>query len=136
MKKIYLILAHKSPKQLERQIRALNDEQSVFYIHIDLKSDLNLFQTIEKIDNVYLIKERVDCIWGDFSIIIATLNLIENAIKNHKDGFCILMSGNDYPIKSKSFINSFLNQNSDTVFIDLKEAEKVWPNFNTRIDIE
>lgn len=133
MKKIYLILAHKTPEQLERQIRALNDEQSIFYIHIDLKADLNLFKNISQIKNVFVIKERVDCIWGDFSTIIATLNLIENAIKNESEGFCILMSGNDYPIKSISAINSFISQNSDKVFIDIKEAENIWPTFDKRI---
>lgn len=134
MKKIYLILAHKSPEQLEKQINALFDEQSKFYIHIDLKSDLNLFNDLKKIPNVVLIKERVDCIWGDFNIITATLNLMKNVIKNHNEGFCILMSGNDYPIKSRKFINSFLSKNSDKIFIDLKEAEKVWPTFNQRIE--
>lgn len=134
MKKIYLILAHKSPEQLEKQINALFDEQSKFYIHIDLKSDLNLFNDLKKIPNVVLIKERVDCIWGDFNIITATLNLMKNVIKNHDEGFCILMSGNDYPIKSRKFINSFLSKNSDKIFINLKEAEKVWPTFNQRIE--
>ena len=108
MEKIYLILAHKSSEQIEKQINALQDEKVTFYIHIDLKSDLNEFKNLERIPNVILIKERVDCIWGDFSIVIATLNLIKNVIKNHNDGFCILMSGNDYPIKSKKVINSFL----------------------------
>lgn len=134
MKKIYLILAHKNPHQLERQINALYDEQSVFFIHLDLNSDINLFGCLNKISNVYLIKERIDCIWGDFSIVRATINLIENAIKNHDEGFCILMSGNDYIIKSKSFINSFLNLNNDKVFIDLQKAENVWSDFNQRIE--
>lgn len=133
MKKIYLILAHKSPEQLERQINALYDIQSTFYIHVDLKTNLNLFSNLEKFHNVILINDRVDCIWGDFSIISATLNLIKNAIKNHTEGFCILMSGNDYPIKSRSFINSFINQNKTKIFIDLKEAESIWSTFDDRI---
>jgi hypothetical protein len=134
MKKIYLILAHKSPEQLERQIRALTDEQAYFYIHVDLKSDINLFRKQVKMDRVIFIEKRVDCIWGDFSIIIATLNLIEAVIKNHSDGFCILMSGNDYPIKSKCFINSFIAQNADKVFIDIIEAENLWLNFDERTE--
>lgn len=134
MEKIYLILAHKSSEQIEKQINALQEEKVTFYIHIDLKSDLNEFKNLERIPNVILIKERVDCIWGDFSIVIATLNLIKNVIKNHNDGFCILMSGNDYPIKSKKVINSFLNENKDKIFINLRNAETVWPNFNERID--
>jgi hypothetical protein len=44
------------------------------------------------------------------------------------------MSGSDYPIKSKSFINSFLYQNGDKIFINIEDANKVWSNFNFRID--
>lgn len=134
MKKIYLILAHKNPQQLERQINSLSDGQSFFYVHIDLKTDISGFLAMNFGGNVCLIKERVDCIWGDFSTIIATLNLIENATKNHKDGVCILMSGSDYPIKSNSNINSYLIKNSDKVFMEIYEAEDAWPTFNERID--
>lgn len=133
MKKIYLILAHKSPDQLERQIRALDDEDSTFYVHVDLKSNFNLFTRINKLKNVTLINERVDSGWGDFSIIIATINLIENALKNHSEGICILMSGSDFPIKSLLQVNSFLLKNKDKIFIDLHEAGSVWENFNKRI---
>lgn len=134
MEKIYLILAHKSPEQLEKQINALQDEKAIFYIHIDLKSDLNQFNYLEKILNVKLIKDRINCIWEDFSIVIATLNLIKNIIKNHRGGYCILMSGNDYPLKSKHYINNFLSKNVDQIFIDLREAEIVWHNFKDRIE--
>lgn len=133
MKKIYIILAHKSPEQLEKQINSLQDEKVFIYIHLDLKANLDEFKYLENISNVEILDERVDCIWGDFSIIIATLNLIKKVINNHNDGFCILMSGSDYPIKSNKLINSYLNENYEKIFIDLQEAEKVWSTFNDRI---
>lgn len=129
---IYLILTHKNPDQLERQVRLLNDGHATFYIHIDLKSDLNLFAGLRQMENVFLIKERVDCIWGDFSTIIATLNLIENTLANHTTGMCILMSGNDYPIKPLHHINAFLDANSYKIFIEIKEPKDIWPSFNER----
>jgi hypothetical protein len=132
--KIYLILAHKNCKQLERQITSLDDGSSSFYVHIDSKSDLTLFASLGQIKSVFLISERVDCIWGDFSMVRATLNLIQSALKNHTDGMCILMSGNDYPIKSKSYINTFFDKNRGKVFIDMNEAKNVWPTFHTRIE--
>lgn len=133
MEKIYLILAHKSPDQLERQIRALDDGLSTFYVHVDLKSDFSLFNRFSYMKNVILIQERVDSSWGDFNIIVATLHLIENILKNHTEGMCILMSGSDYPIKSLSHIDTFLKSNREKVFIDLNEAGSVWENFNQRI---
>jgi len=134
MKKIYLLAVHKSPKQVERQINALSDEHSYFYIHVDLKSDINSFRNLENIKNVFLIKERVDCIWGDFSQVMATLSLIDNAIKNHRDGYCILMSGSDYPLKSKENIHAFLAENYQKIFIDSNDAYSTWPEFHKRIE--
>ena len=128
--KIYLILAHKNPVQLERQIRSLNDGQSTFYVHVDLKSDIDKFNAVRQIKNTTLIEDRVDCIWGDFSMVIATINLIQNVLKNHEGGLCVLMSGNDYPIKPRSHINSYLANYENKVFIDMREANSLWVNPN------
>jgi hypothetical protein len=131
--KIYIITVHKGPKQLERLINQLNDVHSFFYIHIDLKSDYNKFKFLNKIDNVELVNNRVDCIWGDFSQCIATLNLIEIVLKNHKDGFCMFLSGSDYPIRSIREMDRFITRNYDTVFMSVKNAYEVWPFFDERI---
>lgn len=136
MKKIYLILAHTAPEQLKRLILRLDCPLSIFYIHVDLKSDLEKFEAWEELkkDNIVFVKNRVNCIWGDFSMVNATLNLIENVITNEQEGLCVLISGSDYPIKSLEHIDSFLSQNYDKIFIDLKEADQVWPEFKERVE--
>ncbi|WP_053990071.1 beta-1,6-N-acetylglucosaminyltransferase [Mangrovimonas sp. TPBH4] len=134
MTKIYLILAHKSPLQLRRQITALNELDSYFYIHIDLKSDLDQFENVTWSENVFFINDRVDCIWGDFSIVRATLNLIQIALKNHSEGICVLLSGNCYPIKSLSHIDTFFNEYKNKVFIDIDDAEVRWWDFYKRVE--
>lgn len=126
MDKIYLIIAHKSPKQLERQILKLSENHSFFYVHIDSKTDIRLFNHLELIKNVVLIKERENCIWGDFSQVKATLNLIKNVLKYHNEGFCVLMSGNDYPIKSSAHINEFIEKNSNKIFINYDNNGYEW----------
>lgn len=131
--KIYIITVHKSPRQLERLIHQLNDEYSFFYIHIDLKSDLNKFKFLKKIGNVELIKNRVDCIWGDFSQCIATLNLIEAILNNHEDGFCMFLSGSDYPLIPLKEMNKLILANYDTIFMDVKNAYDVWSFFDERV---
>ena len=128
----YLILAHKNPEQLERMIKTLNDEHSCFYIHIDKKTDINLFSSLKKINTVTFIENRVDNVWGDFSSVIATINLVEVALKKEKKGMFILLSGMDYPIKPKQAIHSFINLNSDKNFIDMEPANEVWDSFNRR----
>jgi hypothetical protein len=116
--KNYIILAHKNPQQLERLINSLEDGCSFFYIHVDLKSDINEFIYLQK-GNVKFIEKRVDCIWGDFSTVITELNCIEAILADERKAYTILISGQDYPIKSKGFINAYLEQNAQYEHIDL-----------------
>ena len=104
---IYIIQAHKLPFQLKRLITVLNTKNASFYIHVDRKSKIEDFEKIISLKNVFFIKERVDCIWGDFSQVKATLNLIKNVIRDNKSGFVVFLSGQDYPIKNVYTIEIF-----------------------------
>ena len=126
MIKNYIILAHRHPKQLYRMIEKLQDENSHFYIHLDLKNSMEDFEFLNELQNVKFIKERINCIWGDFSIVRATLELIHNVINDGNEGFTILLSGQDYPLKSNSYITDFLKQNSTKNFIDILPIEEKW----------
>ncbi|MCB4234526.1 hypothetical protein LDL59_03785 [Kaistella anthropi] len=106
----YLIQAHKNPVQLRRLIDTINTSDSQFVIHIDLKSKLEDFTSLIKSDNIYFIKNRLDCIWGDYSQVLATINLIEE-LKNFgakEEDRIVFLSGQDYPIKSSEYIKDFL----------------------------
>lgn len=111
MKKNYIILAHKNFNQLNRLITTLDDSNSNFIIHLDLSSDINeLKKVLKTAQNVFYVDKREDCIWGDFSIVQATINCIDFVAENKIVGYSILMSGQDYPIKSSKYINSYLEQ--------------------------
>lgn len=118
MIKNYIIVAHKDEYQLLRLIKKLDDHESSFYIHIDAKSDLSKFTNIIKGKHIHFLSKRVDCIWGDFSKITATIYLIESVLEAKNKGITITLSGQDYPIKSNEKINSFLCQNNQYDFID------------------
>ncbi|UHO39172.1 glycosyl transferase family 14 [Chryseobacterium capnotolerans] len=120
--KIYLIQAHQYPEQLFRMINRLNEEGTLFYIHIDFKSDLNEFQKIIKGENIFFIENRVDCIWGDFSQVQATLNMIQEVLKidYNPNTRVVLLSGQDYPIKSLDFINDFFEKHEGFSFINIE----------------
>lgn len=122
LNKIFLIQAHQYPNQLLRLINKLNDKDAYFYIHIDLKSDISLFQKIINGGNIVFIENRVDCIWGDFSQIQATINMIEAVFEKGypTNSRVTLLSGQDYVIKSFNHINQFLNQNVETCFINIE----------------
>lgn len=126
MTKNYLILAHKNPIQLKQTIAQLDDTDSFFFIHIDLNANIEPFREFITGENVIFIEKREKCLWGDFSIVKATIHLIEAVVNHNKGGFSILMSGQDYPIKSKTDINSFLKQYSDYNFIECIPIEQKW----------
>ena len=75
-KKTYIILAHKAPDQLKRLIDRLNDEDSFFFIHIDKKSYIEPFTECVVGNNIKFITNRINCLWGDFSQVIATLGFL------------------------------------------------------------
>lgn len=126
MNKNYLILAHKNPDQLHRLVKRLENKNTCIFIHIDGRSNISDFQKLRSCQNTVLIRERENCIWGDFSIVRATLHLIKNALKTGNKGFHILLSGQDYPIKSQREIEDFLERNINFNFIECMRIEEKW----------
>nr|WP_314559585.1 beta-1,6-N-acetylglucosaminyltransferase [uncultured Capnocytophaga sp.] len=126
MQKNYLILAHKNPQQLARMVNALNDGQAKFFIHIDANAAIEPFEALLEGGDIVLLKERERCVWGDFSIVRATIRLMEEAAQLGSKGFFILMSGQDYPIVDAQSLNVYLQEHQDTNFIDYLPLEEKW----------
>ena len=124
MQKNYLILAHKNPLQLSRMIERLDDGASKFFIHLDAKTPIEPFAACLEGAHICFIEPRERCVWGDFSIVRATIHLMEAASK--EQGVFILMSGQDYPIQSQGYINAFLESNKEFDFIEIEPLEEKW----------
>lgn len=124
MQKNYLILAHKNPLQLGRMIERLDDGASKFFIHLDAKTPIEPFAACFEGGHIRFIEPRERCVWGDFSIVQATIHLMEAASK--EQGVFILMSGQDYPIQSQGYINAFLESNKEFDFIEIEPLEEKW----------
>ena len=124
MQKNYLILAHKNPLQLSRMIERLDDGASKFFIHLDAKTPIEPFAACLEGGHIRFIEPRERCVWGDFSIVQATIRLMEAA--SEEQGIFILMSGQDYPIQSQGYINDFLERNKDFDFIEIEPLEEKW----------
>lgn len=131
MQKAYIILAHKYPAQLKRLTSALNDESSEFFIHLDKKADLGIFSRQVHGPHIQWV-DRVEANWGEFGLVEAVLNAL-NAIRQSGKRFerIILLSGQDYPIKSNEGINEYLRASAQNNFIEyhaLPNAVKWKPN--------
>ncbi|WPV64036.1 beta-1,6-N-acetylglucosaminyltransferase [Chitinophaga sp. LS1] len=116
----YLILAHSNLQQVDLMINTLMMPNTYFHIHIDKKVSLKEIQShsFYTNKNVILLKRRKSLNWGGFSLVEATLNLMESGIKKSRSGgYFVLLSGKDFPIQSNHKIHSFLADNYGSEFI-------------------
>ena len=119
MEKAYLIVAHKNAKQLCRLVSRLSDGSSEFFIHIDKKVDITPFEIVRESGGPVHFIERFDSTWGGYGVInpfLAGLKMIRASSKKFER--VILLSGQDYPIKSNQAINDFFETSPYSVFID------------------
>ena len=116
MKIAHLILAHKDPEHIKRLAKVLSQFSDVF-IHIDLRVDESVFRTgLEHYPNVFFTEKRIKCYWGGWSLVEATMLLLQKALKNNYDRY-VLLQGLDYILKSPTQIIEFFSQNSMIEFI-------------------
>ncbi|NJC27779.1 beta-1,6-N-acetylglucosaminyltransferase [Neolewinella antarctica] len=127
----YLILAHTQPAQVRRLVDRLLGPNTYFYVNIDASVELQPF--IEAFRgsppevNLLSDRERYATSWGDISLVDATLNLLRLALATDKDGYCILMSGQDYPLRSNQRIRNFFQQRPTTNYLEsFKLPTKLW----------
>jgi len=130
MEKAYLIMAHKDPHQLLRLVTRLNDGASEFFIHIDKKVEFSPFQIVKELGEIVHFIERSDSKWGRYGTIKPFLSGMK-AVKNSPKKFdrILLLSGQDYPIKSNAYINDFFKNAPHSVFINYFPIPnyKKWP---------
>jgi hypothetical protein len=130
MKKAYVIMVHKSPAQVYRLINRLNDGESEFFVHIDKKADINQFRKLESFGGIVHFTERFDATWGGYGIIKPSLSALRTIRDSGKDFKRImLLSGQDYPIKSNADIDRFFETSPYSNFIDYTPIPnyKKWP---------
>jgi hypothetical protein len=118
LKVAYLILAHNTPNHVKRLVRALDSENATFVIHVDRKSDIGPFLNGLSARNVTFLENRVRVYWGEYSMIAASIRLIQEALK-HSPDYVSLLSGSDYPLRSPSYIEDFLSRHKGQEFINL-----------------
>jgi hypothetical protein len=114
----YLILIHEYTGVLEKLLKLLDDDNNGIYIHIDKRAkDIDRQHIINQVKKSHIqIYSRYKVYWSTNSITLAQLYLLKNAVEGDYDYYHIL-SGADFPIKSKDEINNFLNANKGCEFI-------------------
>lgn len=132
MKIAYILLTHKNPIQVGRLIKSLNTDSTIFYIHVDNNIPLENFKrevlsTNITSDHIHFLEKRYRTRWGGFNNVKATVELIGFALKYKPDNI-ILLSGQDYPLKSNTSIKEYLQKYKDQVLIEFKLYNFADPN--------
>lgn len=134
MRVAFLIITYTNPKQTERMIRSMQDDDFDFYIHVDAKFPLSSHDQLRKIPNVYFIKNRVDVQWAAFSTIQAEFNSIQEILDTKRTyDFVSLMSGQDYPIKSVEEIKQFFESRKGKLLLKYRAFEGDWEEAKIRV---
>ena len=134
MKVAYLIMGHRDPQQILRLMDALRDSASFFVIHIDGRAPDSVFGPLRDYAAANLgvfLARRIRCYWGSFGIANAMVECVKTTVQSglHFD-YAILLSAQDYPIKSADQIRGFLEENKGAEFIESFELDKPnrWTN--------
>ena len=125
---VILIHAHKNIECLNKLIKSLVYDNFIIYVNLDKKSDINP----QQIDSsAILVKKRVNVTWGEYSIVNQTLHSLQQIVDEQEDfSHVLLISGQDYPIKSNQYIDDFFKKYKEISFIEcllITESNKYKP---------
>lgn len=132
MRIAHLILAHKNPEQLEMLIKALQHPSFEIFLHIDGKSDQSQFTYLTRYPNVRFIRKRTKIYWAGYGTIQGTLNGFEEIIPLNFD-YINVLSAQDYPIKTASYIYDFFKAQAGTEFITCESIKDEWKEAASRV---
>lgn len=112
-----LILAHKNIDQVIKLSKQLIPTFNI-YIHIDTKTNLTNSQRdeLQNLKNVQYISQY-NVKWGSYSIVKATISLMNLALQNKENTYFHLISGQDWPIQNAQTIYKYF-ENNDKIYMD------------------
>ena len=122
MKLAYIIRAHHAPEHLVRLVSKLDTEGTSFFVHVNKRTDDETYSRmvgpLRERANVHWLR-RHPCHWGGFSLVEATLEGIDEVCRRGVNAdYTILLSGQDYPIRSNREIVSYLGARRGSSFLD------------------
>ncbi|MBQ0058909.1 MAG: hypothetical protein KBS83_02950 [Lachnospiraceae bacterium] len=140
MKVAFLVLCHKNPNQINQLIQALSHPDVDIFIHLDKKCG-DMEGISKDSGHVYMLpdEKRVDARWATYSLVEASLNLLEAALAQDHYDFFWLISGQDYPLRKAEEILRYLEEHPEDNFVNLYPSKNSGAgksnNYDKRNDI-
>lgn len=118
MKIAYCISAYKDAEHLDRMIKALETDETCFFIHVDKKvKDIAPFQEVTlRHANCRLTQQRFFVQWGSWSQVKYQELFLRESVEAGADRIVIL-TGQDYPLWSNRRLHDYFSQNRDKVLM-------------------
>jgi hypothetical protein len=132
MKIAFLIAAHTYPELLVRLVKRLQSPVASIFIHIDRDVDIRPFKELflrKAVRDVYWVP-RVRCRWGTYDQVKASLSLLREALRtDHKADMYMLLSGQDYPLRTVESMAGFFERNKGISFVKWARLPwSIWPD--------
>lgn len=134
MKVAVIILCHKNLINVDRLAKTFPEDEFDIYIHIDKKTREDY---IFRGENITLVKDRINVIWGNFSQVESTLSSIKDILESgNLYSHVWLISGQDYPIKTSKYFIDFFENNQKNSYMEMMNKKSVeYRHFMKRVDI-
>ena len=127
MRVAYIILAHADALALHRLISVIDPKKRDIFVHIDRKAQDTGFFDLAKNKNVKKIEKIFDIYWGHFSLLEATMYMLQSAMDVHYFDYFHVISGADYPIRPLDDFEAFLERGDRKSYVhvvsDLPDPE-------------
>ena len=122
MKIAYLIAAHRRLEQLERLIRRLDDAETTFVVHVDLRAGKEPYEELRRrttdLTNVHYVDRHLGY-WGGFGVVRAALKSIRYLVDERVPfDYAALLSGQDYPLRPPAAIRRSLADAGGVSFME------------------
>lgn len=133
----YFILVHRFPEQFKRLFQSIYLPGNSYVVHIDKSSGPelagNLAKFLEPYQGVQILAAR-NALWGGYSLVDAELRSMAMLLKMDRDWtHYINLSGQDFPLKSQSYIRKFLTANPGRQFIRAVNQQSERPDTMNRV---
>ncbi len=120
----YLILCHDSPDRIVRLVTRIlsDDETGQVVIHFDKNSSRPKFRELQTrlygTPRCYILKRRIRCGWGQWSLVKASLTALDYARKNNKTTYYYLLSEYCYPLPTFKNLTRYLRDSACASFVE------------------
>ena len=103
----FTILLHSHLDQFDFLLRTIYRKHNHYCIHVDLKAPLSLYRSIKRrskcVSNLYLIENRINVTWGEFSVLEAEHICQKELLKRSSQWkYYFNLANTDFPLKTNA----------------------------------